>query len=157
MTEDIQLEEAGEEMRERPRRKKKKPVFTIIVVILAILVVGLYIWRVVANRNAFHAVFLRTGDLYFGKLVRFPKYGLKNIYFIQATGDETSPLSLQRFTNVFWAPEDKITINKDDVVWTAKIESESELATLLRTNPSLLPPQEQLPPQEGLPGEVPAQ
>lgn len=112
-------------------------ILIVVCVLLTLALVGIVVWRVVSERETYHAVFLRTGDLYFGKLVRFPSYGLKNVYFIQATGDQTNPLSIQRFKNVFWGPEDILWINKKEVVWTTKIDEESGLAKLLKENPNL--------------------
>ena len=109
----------------------------IVSVILGIALAGIVTWRVIDGRNAYHAVFLRTGDLYFGKLVRFPTFGMKNVYFVQATGDQENPLSIQKFSNVFWGPEDAIQINKKEVVWTAQVRKDSNLARLLKENPNL--------------------
>ena len=112
-------------------------ILIIVSVMLAVALAGIITWRVVEGRGVYHAVFLRTGDLYFGRLTRFPTFGLKNVYFIQSTGDEANPLSIQKFTNVFWGPEDTLQINKKEVVWTAKIKKDSELARLLKENPDL--------------------
>ncbi len=109
----------------------------IISVILGVALVGVVIWRALEGRETYHAVFLRSGDLYFGKLVRFPTFGMKNIYFVQATGDQENPLSIQKFTNVFWGPEDVMQINKKEVVWLTKVRKDSSLARLLKENPNL--------------------
>ena len=139
-----------EEETRRPRRGAGK-MLGIIVIVLVVLLVGVFTWRWFEGRNAYYAVFLRTGDLYFGKLTRFPSLSLKNVYFIQANPEGSeSPLSIQKFSNVFWRPEDKLSIPKDAVAWIAKIDKASELAELLRTNPSLTT-QAALPQNAGLP------
>ncbi|MDP3725477.1 MAG: hypothetical protein Q8R20_03355 [Nanoarchaeota archaeon] len=121
----------------KKRRNATNIILVIVSIILAALLIGVVAWRVVEGRDTFHAVFLKTGDLYFGKLVRFPTFGMKNIYFVQATGNEANPLSIQKFTNVFWGPDDVLQINKKEVVWMTKIRKDSDLAELLRTNPDL--------------------
>ena len=49
-------------------------------------------------------------------------------------------MSIQKFSNIFWGPEDIIKINRDEVVWTAPLKNEGQLAELLRTNPNLTSP-----------------
>ena len=112
-------------------------ILIIVCVLLGLALLGVVAWRVISERGTYHAVFLRTGDLYFGKLTRFPTFGMKNVYFVQATGDQTNPLSIQKFTNVFWGPEDVMQINKKEVVWMTKIRKDSGLAKLLKENPNL--------------------
>ena len=112
-------------------------ILIIVCVLLGLALLGVVAWRVINERGTYHAVFLTTGDLYFGKLTRFPTFGMKNVYFVQATGDQTNPLSIQKFTNVFWGPEDVMQINKKEVVWMTKIDKESGLAKLLKENPNL--------------------
>ncbi|MDP2704730.1 MAG: hypothetical protein Q8P01_06050 [bacterium] len=127
-----------EEEIQQPKRKMSR-ILGVIVIVLVILLVGVFAWRWFQGRNTYYAVFLRTGDLYFGKLTRFPSYNLKNVYFIQANPEgSANPLSIQKFSNVFWRPEDKLSIPKDAIAWIAKIDKTSELAELLRTNPNLL-------------------
>jgi hypothetical protein len=88
----------------------------------------------------YYALYLRTGDLYFGHLVRFPHYGLKNVYTIQVNQQNAqNPLSIRKFTSIFWGPEDYLRINPDDVVWSAALSGNSQLVQLLKNNPELLP------------------
>lgn len=129
-----------EEAHESHGKKRKNAINIVLIVVSIVLgaaLVGVVTWRLIEGRNTYHAVFLRTGDLYFGRLVRFPTFGMKNIYFVQATGDQTNPLSIQKFTNVFWGPEDVMQINKKEVVWLTKIRKDSNLARLLKENPNL--------------------
>jgi len=51
--------------------------------------------------------------------------------------DVQNPLSIQKFANVFWGPEDMMRINRSEVVWMTKLKNDGQLAQLLRTNPSL--------------------
>jgi hypothetical protein len=111
----------------------------LIVILLVVAFVGIFMWKGSAGKSAYTAVFLKTGDLYFGKLVRFPSYGLQRPYFLQI--DKNNPQgapSLQSFKNVLWGPEDFININRDEVVWTSRIRSDSNLAKVLDNNPDLL-------------------
>lgn len=119
-----------------------------VIVVLVVAILGFASWKVFFEKESWSAVYLRTGDLYFGKLVHFPSFGLKQVYLFQVNREnQQSPLSVQRFKNVFWGPEDFIQINRDDVVWSAELRSDSDLVKLVETNPDLLAPQSASQPQ----------
>jgi hypothetical protein len=125
------------------------------VVVLAAVIIGLVVWKVWPNKS-YYGVYLRTGDLYFGELVRFPSFGLKQVYLLQVNQqNQQNPISLQRFNKVFWGPEDFLKINKDEVVWTAKLSDESELVKVFTENPDLQATQQQ-PTTSGETGTSPA-
>ena len=131
-----------------------------VVIVLVLLVAGLVVWKFVGD-SGYYAVYLRTGDLYFGKLMRFPAFGLKQVYTIQINSQNTeNPVSIQKFTNVFWGPEDYLKINHNEVVWTTKLSSTSQLVQLVKTNPNLTAPaqapgQQQAPASQPAPAETP--
>lgn len=130
-----------------------------LVVLIAAILVGVFFWwNGASGKSAYTAVFLKTGDLYFGKLQRFPSYGLKQPYLLQINKDNPqNPVSLQSFKNVIWGPEDFININREEVVWTANIRSDSNLAKILDTNPDLSASQSQVPqPQAAQPATTSA-
>ena len=111
-------------------------------------VVILFSWKVFFRVSDFHAVYLRTGDVYFGKLSYAP-FGLSQVYTLQVNPqNQQTPINIQRFVNVFWGPEDFMKINKDEVVWVVRLNPQGQLAQLIRTNPNLVPPQ-------GAPASVP--
>ncbi len=125
--------------------KTNKTLLTVIVV-LVIAILGFASWKVFFEKDSWSAVYLKTGDLYFGKLQTFPSYGLSQVYLFQVNKENTqNPLSVQRFKNVFWGPEDFLSLNREEVVWTAKLRSESELVKLVEANPDLNAPQGQQP------------
>ena len=133
--------------------KKKGVVGLIVIAIIVVLVVAGIVWKVFIKKPVFSAVYLTTGDLYFGEVVKFPKYGIKNPYFIQTnTQDPNNPVSIQRFQNVFWQPEGFMNLSSDKVIWTAHLNSEGDLADLLANNPTLTPPASTGPTGAGAPG-----
>ena len=98
--------------------------------------------------QSFYAVYLRTGDIYFGKLSHLP-FGLRQVYTLQVNAQNPqTPINIQRFINVFWGPEDFLRLNREEVVWITKLNPEGQLAQLIRANPNLVPPQA---PQENSP------
>ena len=127
-----------------------------VVIVLGAVLVALVGYQTLFAESAYSAVYLRSGDLYFGKIVRFPYFGLKNVYMLQATQDPTNPLRIQKFSQVFWGPEDYLRLNREEIVWHTHIRSDSQLAELLKTNPELAQPQQQAPVQQ-IPPTIPAE
>ncbi len=127
-----------------------------IVIVLAVVLIALVVWQSFFTSSLMYAVYLKTGDLYFGKLVNFPSFGLSDVYTISVNQQDTkNPISVQKFSNVFWGPGDFLKINKDEVVWTTELSPESQLLQLVKANPNLVPAQgsqqQQPAPQEPAP------
>lgn len=119
---------------------RTKKIIIIVLIALIVVVAAFIVWQVFFPGSAFYAVYLRTGDLYFGRLSRFPVFGLKQVYMIQVNQQNVqTPLSIQKFSSIFWGPEDFIRINDDEVVWITKLNPDGQLAQVLKTNPNLLP------------------
>lgn len=132
---------------------KTNKILLVVVIVLVLALIGVVLWQTVWKSQSYYAVFLRTGDLYFGQLKWFPSFGLKQVYTIQVNAqNQENPISIQRFKNVFWGPEDWLKINRDEVVWMTKLDSAGQLAQLIRTNPDLIPQQQpQQQPQQPAP------
>ena len=118
--------------------------FGSIVLLVAILFVSIFLWKAITEKPTYTAVLLKTGDLYFGTLQRFPSFGLAHPYLLQINqGDAQNPVSVRSFKSAIWSPEDFMTINRDEVVWTARVRADSNLVKFLDASPNLpdiLPP-----------------
>ena len=109
-----------------------------LVVLVIVIFAGMFGVREWFGASAWHVVYLRTGDLYFGKLTRFPHFGLTQVYMLQVnSGNAQSPLSIQQFKKVVWGPQDWVRINKQEVVWETELDSTGQLAEILSKNPDL--------------------
>lgn len=108
--------------------------------VLLLVVVGMVygLWSTGVWSRGYSAVYLMSGDLYFGKLVRFPTFGLKEVVSIQPTQDPNTPLAISKFSNLFWGPENFMQISRDKVIWVVRLKDEGQLAKLLKENPNLL-------------------
>lgn len=119
---------------------KNNKVLVGVVAVLAVALAGVIVWQAIGRDSPMYAVYLRSGDLYFGKLVRAPYFGLKSVYLLQVNaGNQENPVSIQKFTNVFWGPEDFMKINRDEVMWMTRLSEGSQLAQVVKTNPDLVP------------------
>jgi len=124
-------------MRGRSNKKMQKATKCIcgIIVFVVFVCLGLWAWPMTSWAD-YYAVAVETGDIYFGKLGRFPNLQLRDVWFLQQTGDEENPYSLVKFTDLRWAPEDKIELNYDRVVWIVRLSEAGQVATFLK-NPAL--------------------
>ncbi len=119
---------------------KNNKVLIWVVVVLAVALIGVVGWQLWGSGSPLYAVYLTTGDLYFGKLVRVPYFGLENVYLLQVNAaNQENPVSVQKFTNVFWGPEDFVKLNRDEVVWMTRVSDGSQLTQVIRANPDLIP------------------
>ena len=111
-----------------------------VVIVLVVALVAVLAWQFWFKTPTYTAVYLRTGDLYFGELTTFPYYGLSHVYMLQVNSqNQKNPVSIQKFANVFWGPEDSMHINPSEVVWSATLNPQGRLAQLIQTNPNLTP------------------
>jgi len=123
----------------------------VIVILLAILVVLLGVWVWVLTRttqssatgnkpSAYSAVYLSTGDIYFGKLSWFPKTKLADAWLLQRTIDASERTSyvLVPFRSALWEPVGTIWLNPEQIVfWTrvrAGSNTERELMNIAQEN-----------------------
>jgi len=110
------------------------------------------------------AVYLATGDVYFGRTSLFPRVVIHNPWFLQRAEDGT--LSLESFSNAIWMPQGGMKINRDQIVFMSRLSSASSVIAVIegRATPQQQIPQQQIPqegvlqqqlPQEGiLPGTI---
>lgn len=122
--------------------KNVNKVLLVIVIILIFVLIGIILKQTIFSKSSsYYAVYLRTGELYFGKLSFFPSFKLKNVYLLQLNAQNNqNPVSIQKLTNVFWGPEDYLKINKDNIVWYTRISPQSQLVSFFEGN---LNPQQQ--------------
>jgi hypothetical protein len=119
----------------------------IILLIILVIVLGLGIWlgvKILGRENPespskYSAVYLQTGDIYFGELSWFPWPSLKNVWLIQRTVDSQNQVQLGvvPLKNSFWGPIDKVYLNPREVVFWTKLRKDSQLVRALE-NPNIL-------------------
>jgi len=106
------------------------------IILLMVLVYLSFIDKTKAIKNPYYAVYLRTGDMYFGKISRFPKFVLSDVWFLQTNiQKDQAGFNLIKFSNAMFGPTDKMEINKENVVWISKLRDESEVVKYIQTAP----------------------
>ncbi|HNY36047.1 MAG TPA: hypothetical protein PLD14_00780 [Candidatus Pacearchaeota archaeon] len=108
----------------------KNNIIFLIFCIIILLISGCFFYLSRTN-NSYYAVYLKTGDLYFGHFSIFPSLILTDVYYIQKnTTDNT--LGLEKFTNSIFDPENKINISRDNIVWTTKLREDSQVVKAIK-------------------------
>ena len=130
----------------------------VVVVVVVLVLAGVWVGSRIASAkgaNGYTAVFLVSGDVYFGKLSWFPWPRLTNVWFLQRSVDkENQPqLGLAPFSSVFWGPAGDVYLNPKQILFWAPIKPDSKVAQAIE-NPASI--QQQAPPAGGQ-GQLPPQ
>lgn len=128
---------------------KNKKLFIILSLLVLVVLIGLGIWIGIevsgthsvdpAAPSGYTAVYMVSGDIYFGKLHRFPEpYLTDALYVTRNTGqDGQTQLGLATFKSAFWSPTGVIYFNPSQVLFTAPLRNDSQIIAAIQ-NPALL-------------------
>lgn len=109
----------------------KRNIVIIIVLVLVVLSLGFWQYKTNYKANTYSVVYLRTGEVYVGKLTRFPNFHLKDSYILQVTKDTVDPtknnFQLQPINEALWAPQ-ILHLIKDNIVFYGPLMSNSKIA-----------------------------
>lgn len=114
-------------MKESDRMRGLRPgkgVFVSIAVTIVVLGLGVS-FLFGALYKPYTAVYLSTGDVYYGKLSTFPGLTLHDPWFVQRMPDGN--FSLAKFSDAFWKPRGAMRLSSDKVVFTAKLDKTSPI------------------------------
>ena len=111
---------------------KANKVLVGLVVVLVIALGGVLYWQKGGFEQKYSAVYLNTGDIYFGKLSRFPHMTLHDVWFLQKGQSAEQGVGLSKFEKAFWGPEDEMIINDENVIWTTELKDDSEIVRAIK-------------------------
>jgi len=126
--------------------KIPKGIAIVLIVVVAILFVTVGVWvgmRLSAGSpsavslSPYSAVYLSTGDIYFGKLEWSPSPHMEDAWFLQrgtdAKGNPT--VGIYPFSQVAWGPSGVVYFNSNQIIFWTRLNSTSSVAQLI-ANPS---------------------
>lgn len=127
--------------------------FLIITALIVLLFIGLGIWvgsylssqqSNPSGPSEYSAVYLSTGDIYYGVLSWFPLPHLKNVWLLQRSVDQNNQqqLGIAPFNRAFWGPVDEIYLNPKQVIFWTRLRNDSQVLKAIQ-NPSALQQQPQ--------------
>ena len=127
------------------KKMKNKSLKIVFIVLVSLVVLGIVVGAIFSFvRRPYMAVYLATGDIYFGRVSVFPRVTIQDPWFFRRAEDGS--VSLERFSDAVWMPEDVIKINRDQIVFMARISENSQVIAMMegRVSPQQ---QQQLQPQ----------
>jgi hypothetical protein len=120
--------------------QKKNVVFTIIFVVV-LVGVGVLLGSGFSRSgqstdetaSPYSAVYLATGDVYFGKLDWSPQPHLKGVWLLQrgVDGQNQPQLNIVPFKNALWGPVDEMYLNDKEIVFWTRVKNDSPVARAL--------------------------
>ena len=127
-------------------KSKKFAFFFFLIVIVVLIIVGILIGLMVVGSHGgsdpnapspYTAVYMTSGDIYFGKLSTFPHLRLMDVWYLErSTAQNGQPqVGVAPFTSAFWGPVGDIEINSQSVLFYAPIKNGSQLVQAFE-NPS---------------------
>lgn len=89
------------------------------------------------NTGEYQAIFLDSGQLYFGKLKQTKDdfYQLTDVFYLQSGAiglDATSSLSLIKLGNEAHGPEDRMMINKDHILFIEDLKGDGKVVQAIQ-------------------------
>ena len=138
-------------------KSKKFAFFFFLIVIVVLIIVGILIGLMVVSSHGgsdpnapspYTAVYMTSGDIYFGKLSTFPHLRLTDVWYLErSTAQNGQPqVGIAPFTSAFWGPVGDIDINSQSVLFYAPIKNGSQLVQAFE-NPSSVQQAAQAPAQ----------
>lgn len=115
----------------------KKIIFILVLVFVLLVAAGIGLGMYLkgmtgesAQLSPYSAVYLVTGDIYFGELHMSPWPTLKNVWFLQRSQDAQGQpqFSIAPIGSTFWAPTDLIQLNPNQIVFSTRLRAESQVA-----------------------------
>ena len=143
-------------------KKNMKVVIIIILIIVGIGVGMLLARRGASNTSEYSAVYLTTGDMYFGKLSWFPHPHLTNVWLLQrgVNAQNQPQFAIVPFKTAAWGPADELNVSEKQIIFWTSLRSDSQIVkgfdnpeSLQSVQPQALPgnpgtsPQNPPPPQ----------
>lgn len=124
-----------------------------LLVLILVAMVAAFIGMQIAGRvNAarYVAVYLETGEIYFGRISWFPSVRMTNVMMLQRAQDPAQGWAIEQFTNAAWRPVEPLHLNRDKIVFWTYVDPASPVVQAIEGR--VVPQVPQAPPP-GMPGE----
>lgn len=125
-------------MKTATHMSKTNRILLVLVIVLAAALGAVLYWQKIGIKEKYSAVYLNTGDIYFGKLSRFPRMTLRDVWFLQKES-EAQGFALSKFEHAVWGPQDRMVINDESVIWVAELEEDSEIVRAIKNPQAAIP------------------
>lgn len=109
------------------------------VVVVLLLALALIMWKPDVSKWAsfykpsYYAVYMTSGDLYFGKMCWWRPHVLQDARMIQreqAAENEQPKLNLVKLSDAIWGPIGDLKLNEKSIMWRSKLGDSSQVVQL---------------------------
>jgi flagellar basal body-associated protein FliL len=126
------------ENKENKNMKKGKAIFFGIIIIV-IVALALWLGFVLAGMQSgsanpsaaspYSAVYLTSGDVYFGRLSWFPSPHMTDVWFLERNQSQSgeTQLAIAPMKSVFWGPVDEINFNPQEILFWTRLMNSSQV------------------------------
>ena len=133
---------------------KKSRIVLFIVAVVVVIVLAVWAGIMIAGNfmgakstntvSPYSAVYLSSGDIYFGKLSWFPSPHLTDVWYLQRSQGQNNQVqvSVQPFTSVFWGPSNELDLNSKNIMFTTRLMNSSQVVQAIE-NPQAATAQQQ--------------
>lgn len=107
---------------------------TVVCVAVIIIAITVFLPRAISS-SGYTAVHLEGGEVYFGKLSRFPRLTLSDVHTIQVIPDpkgiNDSTVLIVPFNSAIWGPE-RLYLNRDKILYISEVSEDSQVMRGIR-------------------------
>jgi len=109
---------------------KNQSLKIVFIVLASFIVFGVIVGIIFSLiHRPYMAVYLVTGDIYFGRTSFFPCVRIQDPWFFRRAEDGS--VNLERFSDAVWMPEDVIKVNRDQIVFMTRISENSQIIAMM--------------------------
>ena len=118
---------------------KKKTFYILVAIFVLVCIYFSYAWGKKTwpfSQGQYQAVQLVSGEVYYGKLQRFPCLKLADVYFVQqgaASENETSTMQLVPLNSLFFGPENSMYLHKSQILWWSNLSKDSAVLNIIKS------------------------
>lgn len=121
-----------------------------LIIIVIVAAIAAWTWVTIVAMHSpdgpspYSAVYLTSGDVYFGKLSWFPEPHMTDVWYLNRSmgANGQSQVSVAPLKGVFWGPVDEVTFNAQQILFWTSLSNSSQLVADME-NPSFAEQQQQ--------------
>ena len=115
----------------------KKYIFLFLLIVIVLVIAGVFLGLYLSQGTSaatqlspYSAVYLSTGDIYFGELSFAPWPRIKNPWFLQRTSDGEN-LNISPMAATFWGPSNVVNLNPKEIIFWTRLRADSQVASVM--------------------------
>jgi hypothetical protein len=109
-----------------------------LVVVVLLIVLGILFGFVIRDRidiwqtdaGYYAAVYLDSGEIYFGELHMESVPTLRKVHFLQK--DTSGNYTVAKFKDALYGPTDELRLNPDKIIWISPLRDDSQVVSTIR-------------------------